>query len=91
VIDLKLQGELGYKITPKLRYDFVGAIRYVRSTRQHEITENSNTANAYRAAENDFIRQRNPYLYQDPDNLSAPKQVGASLMAGFITGLKTSC
>jgi TonB-linked SusC/RagA family outer membrane protein len=75
VIDLKLQGELGYKITRKLKYDFVGAIRYVRSTRQHEITENSNTANAYRAAENDFVRSRNPYLYQDPDNLSAPKQV----------------
>lgn len=75
VIDIKLQGELGYKITKDLRFDFIGAIRYVRSTREHEITENSNMANAYRAAQTATMRQNNPFLYQDPENPNAEKVV----------------
>lgn len=75
VIDLKLQGELGYKFSNDLRFDFIGAIRYVRSTREHEITENSNMANAYRAAQTATMRQNNPFLYQDPENPSAEKVV----------------
>jgi TonB-linked SusC/RagA family outer membrane protein len=75
VIDLKLQGELGYKLTKDLRYDFIGAIRYVRSTQEHEVTENSNMANAYRAAETATMRQNNQFLYQDPQNPSAEKVV----------------
>jgi TonB-linked SusC/RagA family outer membrane protein len=75
VIDLKLQGELGYKFSKTLRYDFIGALRYVRSTREHEVTENSNMANAYRAADNAIMRQNNPYLYRDPENPSAEKVV----------------
>jgi TonB-linked SusC/RagA family outer membrane protein len=75
VIDLKLQGELGYKISKNLRYDFIGALRYVRSTREHEVTENSNMANAYRAAGTAEIRSHNPFLYQDPDNLTGEKQI----------------
>src|SRR5690606_4706451 len=62
VIDLKLQGDATYKFTPHLRYEFIGAIRYVRSTREQEVTENSNMANAYRAAGTAEIRQNNPYL-----------------------------
>lgn len=71
VIDLKLQGELGYKFTKHLRYDFIGALRYVKSTREHEITENANMANAYRAAGNATIRAANRFLYRDPDNPAA--------------------
>src|SRR5688500_2365039 len=68
VIDLKLQGELGYKITKNLRYEFIGALRYVKSTREHKITENANMANAYRAADNSTIRSNNKFLYRDPDD-----------------------
>lgn len=68
LLDLKLQGNLGYKFNKNLRYDFVGAIRYVKSKIEHEITENSNMANAYRAAGNQTIRDRNKFLYRDPDN-----------------------
>jgi len=75
VIDLKLQGELGYKFSKNLRYDFIGAIRYVRSTQEHEVTESANMANAYRAADNATMRQNNPFLYQDPENPSAEKVV----------------
>jgi len=71
VIDLKLQGELGYKLTNHLRYDFIGAIRYVKSTREHQITENANMANAYRANGNATIASHNKFLYTDPDNPAA--------------------
>ncbi|MFC0774621.1 SusC/RagA family TonB-linked outer membrane protein [Terrimonas alba] len=71
VIDLKLQGELGYKITKNLRYEFIGALRYVKSTREHQITENANMANAYRANDNATIAANNKFLYTDPDNPGA--------------------
>ncbi len=71
VIDLKLQGELGYQFNKHLRYDFIGALRYVKSTREHEITEKSNMANAYRAADNATMRSNNRFLYKDPDNPAA--------------------
>lgn len=75
VIDLKLQGELGYKITKNLRYEFIGALRYVKSTREHEITEKANMANAYRANDNATIASNNKFLYTDPDDPSAPPVV----------------
>jgi TonB-linked SusC/RagA family outer membrane protein len=68
VLDVKLQGELAYKFNKNLRYEFIGAIRYVKSTREHEIKESSNMANAYRAAGNSTIRENNKFLYRDPDN-----------------------
>ncbi len=75
VVDLKLQGELSYNFTPHLKYEFIGALRYVRSTREHQITENANMANAYRANENATVNERNKFLYQDPDHPDAPRQV----------------
>lgn len=67
VIDLKLQGELNYRFANHFRYEFIGALRYVKSTREHEITENANMANAYRAAGNQTIRNANKFLYRNPD------------------------
>lgn len=75
VIDLKLQGELGYKFNKHLRYDFIGALRYVKSSREHQITENSNMANAYRSNGNSTINQNNKFLYQDPDHPDDPRVV----------------
>lgn len=71
VIDLRLQGDFAYKITDDLRFEFVGALRYVKSSREHQITENANMANAYRAANNSTIRENNKFLYRDPDNPEA--------------------
>lgn len=71
VIDLRLQGSLRYKITPGLGYEFVGAIRYVKTDNEHQITENSNMANAYRAAGTSTIRANNKFLYRDPDDPDA--------------------
>lgn len=75
VIDLRLQGDLGYKLTKNLRYEFVGAVRFVKSSREHQITEHANMAEAYRAAGTSTIRRLNKFLYQDPDNPEAEKVV----------------
>ncbi len=71
VIDLKGQLELGWDITKWLKWDFVGALRYVKSDREHEIREGSNMAEAYRAAGNSTIKDNNDFLYKDPDNPNA--------------------
>ncbi len=65
--DIRLQGDFSYKITDHLSYDFIGALRYIQTGREHIITENSNMANAYRAADNSTIALANKYLYTDPD------------------------
>lgn len=71
VVDLKGQIETQWKIFPFLRWDFTGALRYVKSDREHEIKENSNMAEAYRADGNSTIRDNNKFLYRDPDNPNA--------------------
>ncbi|WP_143306235.1 SusC/RagA family TonB-linked outer membrane protein [Chitinophaga vietnamensis] len=72
MMDLRLQGDLAWKLTRHLRYEFTGAIRYVKSSREHQITEYANMANAYRAAGNATIAAHNKFLYRDPANPDAP-------------------
>jgi len=90
VIDLKLQGEVGYKFNKNLRYDFVGAFRYVKSTLEHQVTENSNMAQAYRqfsrigqTGPNSTVIDNNKYLYQDPDDPNATRKVSVLPYGGF--------
>ncbi|HTE08674.1 MAG TPA: SusC/RagA family TonB-linked outer membrane protein, partial [Flavitalea sp.] len=71
VVDVSLLGNLKYKILPWMTYDFNGAIRYVNATKEHQITENANQANAYRAASTTEIADKNRFLYRDPDNPNA--------------------
>ena len=54
---------------------FIGALRYVKSSREHQITENANMANAYRANENATMNQNNKFLYSDPDHPDDPRVV----------------
>jgi TonB-linked SusC/RagA family outer membrane protein len=75
IIDLRLQGDLAYKFGKNFRYEFVGAMRYVKSTREHQITEKSNMANAYRSAQTSTIRNANKFLYTDPDDPEALPEV----------------
>ncbi|WP_285010456.1 SusC/RagA family TonB-linked outer membrane protein [Pedobacter faecalis] len=67
MLDAKLQGELSYKFLKDFEFKSVGALRYVKTTREHKITEFSNMANAYRYAPNSTIANANIYLYDDPD------------------------
>ncbi len=67
MLDLKLQGEFNYKFIKDFEFKTVGAMRYVKSTREHKITEYANMANAYRYAPNSTIANNNIYLYDNPD------------------------
>ncbi|AEW00216.1 TonB-dependent receptor plug [Niastella koreensis GR20-10] len=71
LIDLRLQGDVSFKIFKDLKYEFVGAFRYVKSSREHQITEHANMAEAYRAAGTSTIRKNNKFLYRDPDDPEA--------------------
>lgn len=66
-IDLRFQGELKYKPTPKIELSALGAYKYSISTNTHRITEYSNQAMAYRAMGDATIREYNKFLYTDPD------------------------
>jgi len=70
-IDFKVQGGVKYKIIPSLTYSVDGAYRYAKTDRQHYILENSNMAGAFRAASDATIIGSNPFLYTNPDDLTA--------------------
>lgn len=71
VLDFKFQGELKYKPIRGLELSVLGDVKYNTSEREHYITEHSNQAEANRAAYTTSIRDRNSYLYKDPDNIYA--------------------
>lgn len=75
VVDLKLQGDLNIKLNKNLEYSFLGSVRYVNSVKEHNITENSNVAAAYRANETSIVANSNIFLFTDPDDPSSLPQV----------------
>ncbi|MFV0483128.1 MAG: SusC/RagA family TonB-linked outer membrane protein [Bacteroidales bacterium] len=74
-LDTKIQAELTARPFRNVTLTALGALRYVKTTREHKIEENSNMANAYRAAYDATIRENNPFLYDDPDNPTELPQV----------------
>jgi len=75
MMDTKFQVDLSYKPFKQLELNALGAFRYVKNTQEHIINENSNMAMAYRAAQDATIRDRNNFLYRDPDNVDALPEV----------------
>ncbi len=67
-VDLKLQGELAWKPIKGLDFNLLGSYRYVKSTTETKINENSNMAGAYRADQNQTVLDKNMFLYRDPDD-----------------------
>ena len=78
ITNVKFQGELNWKIIKGLEVNFLAAVKYQTSTQEHNVKDNSNQANAYRAGvlpvEDATIRENNPLLYTDPDNTGALPQ-----------------
>jgi TonB-linked SusC/RagA family outer membrane protein len=68
VVDMKFQGELKYKPIAGLEISLLGAVKYATTSQEHIINDNSNQAEAYRAMGDATIRDRNPFLYTDPDD-----------------------
>ncbi len=70
-VDTKFQAELKYKPIPDLELSALGALKYTTTSQEYKILDDSNQAEAYRAAGNSIIRDANKYLYTDPDKLYA--------------------
>lgn len=68
VVDLKFQGELKWKLHKTLELSAQGALKYQTTSQEHNIHDASNQANAYRAMGDATIREKNPYLYENPDS-----------------------
>jgi len=66
--EFKIQGMLSWKPLAGLELNVLGAMKRAQSSSEHNVTENSNQANAYRAMGNTIIRDANPYLWTDPDD-----------------------
>lgn len=75
MLDLKLQANIDYELTKGLDLNFVGSIRYVKSTQEHKILENSNMASAYRAADTYEIAKNNKFLFKDNEVPNSLPQV----------------
>lgn len=66
--EFKIQGSLSWKPIQGLEFNGLAAIKRVASTSEHNVTEYSNQAGAYRAMPNTLVRDTNPYLWTDPDD-----------------------
>jgi TonB-linked SusC/RagA family outer membrane protein len=75
VLDLKLQSNLDYTPIKGLDLSAVASIRYVKSTQEHKVLENSNMAQAYRAADTYEIAKKNKFLFTDSELPNSLPQV----------------
>ena len=73
VIDLKMQAELKYRPISKVEVSVLGAYKFSNTTQAHQISENSNYAQAFRAMDDATIRDANPWLYLDPNQPNSKK------------------
>ncbi len=71
MLDTKVQAELSWKVIKQLELSAIGSFRYAKSTQEHKITEKSNMAMAYRAADDAIIMDNNKFLFRDPDDPNA--------------------
>lgn len=71
VVDLKFQGELKWKPAKKVELSALGAYKFSTTTQSHEIRDYSNQAWAFRAMDDATMRDANPWLYTDPDNVNS--------------------
>lgn len=67
VLDFLFQVDADYKLTDEITYNLTASGRYVKSTNEHNVTENANAAEAYRSMGTTIIRDNNPFLFADPE------------------------
>lgn len=71
VNDFRVTGSLKYKPIKKVELTLLAGIQNTTTNQEHFILDDSNQAMAYRAMGNSTIREDNPFLYTDPDNIYA--------------------
>lgn len=67
VTDIKYQAQLTYKPITQLQFQGLVDYKFAQTVDATKVTEHSNMAESYRAMDNATIRDRNPWLYTDPD------------------------
>ncbi len=81
VTEVMFRGELEYRPIKSVRLSGLISSRLSHTKRQHNVMDNANQANAYRAGvdaqdDNSTIRDNNSLLYTDPDNdLALPESI----------------
>lgn len=87
VNDIRFQVDVDYKINKHLTYNLTGSARYANTSREHKIYEGSNVVAAYNAGVGDnvntTIQKDNVFLYQNPNDLTAPK-ISVLPAGGFL-------
>lgn len=68
VTDFRVQGSIDYKPIQKVKISLLASMKSSGTTQEHNILDDSNQALAYRAMPTAAIRDKNPFLYKDPDN-----------------------
>ncbi len=71
VTDFRVTGSIDIKPIQKVKITLLGAAKYSTTSQEHYIKDDSNQALAYRAMGTATIRDNNPFLYTDPDNIYA--------------------
>lgn len=71
VHDFRISGSLTYKPIRQVRITLLGSAKGSATSQEHNILDDSNQAQAYRAMGTSTIRKNNPFLYTDPDNIYA--------------------
>ena len=71
VADVTFQTDLNYQLSDNISLNSVFNYRRATTQREHVIGDNSNQAEAFRA-DNGVLADINPFLFQDPDDLTRP-------------------
>lgn len=71
VADVKFQGELKWKAFKGFEAAALASVRYSGTSQEHNVRDNANQAEAYRAMGTTTIRDNNSFLYKDPDDIYA--------------------
>lgn len=76
VLDALFQVDAAWDVSDEITYNLTASGRYVKSSNEHNVTENANAAEAYRSMGTTIIRNNNPFLFDDPeDPTGQPKSV----------------
>lgn len=76
VLDLKLQGELSYRLNNNIEVKGLATIRHAVTKSSHFITEGSNVIQAFRANETPYVARENIYLLKNKDDPMQLPRVG---------------
>lgn len=67
-LNLRMQAQINWEIIKGLSLHLGGTFQHASAKLEHHVKDNSNLAMAYRAMDSPYLREINPYLFEDPEN-----------------------